>query len=228
MNSRPIYATLILLVFGLCVWIFFSQRPVEEIKVLLVKNEALHFYGPEDLKKLYRFVQDNPEAAVKNLSDLPFVEKAFLSRSLSGRSKIEVSLQQPIFALVSDEMYKLVNSKGDVFSEVPQYKVPNIPILTGQSFLVKKNRVKAVEILNKMPEVGVVSQESLSEVLFDGDLSFVFSGVDGKVYIGQEDIKKRVNRLTKVVKYLRYHGMSTSIIDARFKDKVIVSLSDKS
>ena len=228
MNSRPIYATLILMVFGLCVWVFFSQRPVEGLKVLLVKNEALHFYGPEDLKKLYSFIQDNPEQAVKNLSDLPYVERAFLSRSLSGQSKIEVSLQQPIFALASDEIYKLVNAKGEVFSEVPQYKVPSIPILSGRSFLVKKNRVEAVKILKQMPTTGVVSQESLSEVLFDGDLSFVFSGVDGKVYIGQDEIKKRVNRLSKVVKYLRYHGMSTSVIDARFKDKVIVSLNEQS
>ena len=215
------------MVFGLCIWVFFSQRPIDEIKVLLVKNEALHYYGPKDLKKLYSFVQENSDQAVKNLSDLPFVEKAFLSRSLSGQSKIEVSLQHPIFALSSDDVYKLVNAKGEVFSEVPQYKVPNIPILTGRSFLVKKNRVQAVSVLKKMPTSGVVSQESLSEVLFDGDLYFVFSGVDGKVYIGEEDVRKRVSRLAKVVKYLRYHGMRTSKIDARFKDKVIVSLQNQ-
>ena len=225
MNSRPIYATLILIVFGLCVWVFFSQRPVEKIKVLLVKNKALHFYGSRDLRKLYSFVQNNPEVAVQNLSDLPYVERAFLSRSLSGQSKIEVSLQQPIFALTSDEIYKLVNAKGEVFSEVPQYKVPNVPILTGPSFLVKENRMQAVEVLGQMPTSGVVSKESLSEVLFDGDLYFIFSGVDGKVYLGREDIKKKVNRLARVVKYLRYHGMSTTKIDARFKDKVIVSLN---
>ena len=209
-------------------WAFFTKKPMESIKVLLVKNGALQFYDPQDLKKLYGSVQDNPEAAIENLSNLLHVERALLNRSLSGQSQIEVYLQQPIFAMPSDEIYKLVNARGEVFSEVPQYRVPNIPILSGRSFLVKKNRVQAVEVLKKIPTTGVVSQENLSEVLFDGELSFIFSGVDGKVYIGQEDIKKRINRLAKVVKYLRYHGVSTTKIDARFKNKVIVSLNEQS
>jgi len=227
MRSRAIYAVLTFMIFGLCTWVFFSRAPVDDIKVLLVKNEALQYYGSEDLKKLYSFVQDQPEKAVENLSSLPFVEKAILNQSLSGQSKIEVSLQEPVFAISSGEVYKLVNSKGEIFSEVPQYKVPNIPMLTGRSFLVKKNRVDAIAVLMKLPKEGVVSQESLSEVLFDDDFSYIFSGVDGKVFIGQEKVQKRVLRLSKVVKYLRFHGMKTASIDARFKDKVIVSLAEK-
>lgn len=226
MKNKLFYLSSFFILLGLGGLFYYNSSPSGAVKVFLVKNKALNLYGPKDLKEIYTFVKDKPEEAVNNLSSLPFVESAILSKSLSGQSKVEVSLQEPVFALASDDIFKLVNKKGEVFSEVPQYKLPNIPILSGRSFLVKKNRVKAIRTLEEMPEKGFVSRESLSEVLLEDDLSYFFSGVEGKVYMGEDEVKRRSLRLTKVIKYLRYHGLRTKVIDARFKDKVIVSLND--
>lgn len=226
MKNKLFYLSSFFILLGLGVWFYYNSQPSGAVKVFLVKNKALNLYGPKDLKKIYKFVKDKPDEAVNNLSSLPFVESAILSTSLSGQSKVEVSLQEPVFALASDDIFKLVNKNGEVFSEVPQYKLPNIPILSGRSFLVKKNRVQAIRALEEMPEKGFVSRESLSEVLLEDDLSYFFSGVEGKVYMGEDEVKRRSLRLTKVIKYLRYHGLRTKVIDARFKDKVIVSLND--
>ena len=207
---------------------FYENFDLEKgtVKVLLVKDKALEFYDRKDLQKLSDIVKNDPMQSVKNISSLPYVKSANLSRSLSGLNQIKLALQEPVFALSSEENYKLVNAKGEIFSEVPQYKIPNLPILTGKNFLIKKNRLAAAKVLNKMPEQGVISKKTLSEVLYKDDMSFIFSGVEGEVYLGQTEISKKVSRLVKVVKYLRFHGMGTKLIDARFERKVIVSLKE--
>lgn len=227
MNSRILYAVIILGGFFILLG-FYESFDLEKgtVKVLLVKDKALGFYDRKDLKRLSDLVKKDPMQSVKNISSLPYVKSANLSRSLSGLNQIKLSLQEPVFALSSGEKYKLVNAKGEIFSEVPQYKIPNLPVLSGKNFLVKKNRLAAAKVLNKMPEEGVISKETLSEVLFKDDMSFVFSGVEGEVYLGHTDISKKVSRLIKVVKYLRFHGMGTKLIDARFGQKVIVSLKE--
>jgi hypothetical protein len=226
MKNKLFYLSSFFILLGLSALFYYNSKPSGAVKVYLVKNKALNLYEHKDLKKIYTLVKEKPEQAVNKLSSLPFVESAILSKSLSGQSKVEVSLQEPVFALASDDIFKLVNKEGEVFSEVPQYKLPNIPILSGRSFLVKKNRVQAIRTLQKMPEKGFVSRESLSEVLLEDDLSYFFSGVEGRVYMGEDEVKRRSLRLAKVIKYLRYHGLKTKVIDARFKDKVIVSLND--
>lgn len=227
MNSRILYAIIILGGFFTFMG-FYKTFGLEKssVKVLLVKNKALDFYDKKDLQTLSDLVKKNPEQSVQNISALPFVKSANLSRSLSGLNQIKLYLQEPVFALSSGENYKLVNANGEIFSEVPQYKIPNLPILSGKNFLIKKNRLAAAKVLNKMPDQGVISKKTLSEVLLKDDFSFVFSGVEGEVYLGQKNIPQKVTRLVKVVKYLRFHGMGTKLIDARFDRKVIVTLKE--
>jgi len=227
MNSRILYAVMILGGFFVLTTLYdnfgIKNKPV---KVLLVKNKALEYYDKKDLQKLSDIVKNGASASLETLSSLPYIKSANLSRSLSGVNQIKLSLQEPVFALSSGESYKLVNSNGEIFSEVPQYKIPDLPILSGKNFLIKKNRLAAANVLNKMPDAGVISKNTLSEVLFKDDMSFVFSGVEGEVYLGEKNIVKKVTRLVKVVKYLRFHGMATQLIDARFDHKITVSLKE--
>jgi hypothetical protein len=158
---------------------------------------------------------------------MPFIDKAVLIKSLVGPDKIMVYLQEPILAFSTRGVYKLVDKRGDVFSEVPQYKIPNLPIISGQKFEAKKNRELAVEAFLSLKKEGLLSQKSLSEMLINEDLILIFSGVKGRVLIGQGEVPKKLERLSKVVKYLRFHGLEAEALDARFDDRVIVSLNKK-
>ncbi len=211
--------------------VFLKTKAEAPPKVLVAKNVALSFYDATDLDRVYSSAAKKTSTGSrfdeKSILSLPFVEKALLVNSLSGIQKVKVFLQEPALAFYNNGKYQLVNLRGEVFSEVPQYKIPDLPLLRGKAFNDRVNRERAINIYKSFPQKGVLSQESLSEILFEEDFVLVFSGIKGKVYLGEKDLPKKGERVLKVLKYLRFHGIEAVRLDARFSDRVIVSVEDK-
>lgn len=228
MNQRKVFAVFIFVFFlGALALVFFSNNSeLESPTVKIAKDEAYELYGKEDLQKIYKVLLGKGFRVTSDFSKVPFVDKAVLVKSLVGPNHISIYLQQPILAFSVRGVYKLVDKNGEVFSEVPQYKIPNLPIISGQKFEAKKNRAKAVQIFLQFQNSGLLSKKSLSEIVINEDLTFVFSGVKGRVFIGEGSVQSKLQRLTKVIKYLRFHGLEAETLDARFEDRVIVSLSE--
>ncbi len=229
MNQRKIFAVTVF-VFFVTAFVFFqkSERGTQTPpKILIAKDEAYALYTKEDLLRLFKTLSSKGFRAESDFSKVPFVDKAVLARSLIGVSQVTVYLQRPVLAFSTRGVYKLVDKKGEVFSEVPQYKIPNLPIISGAKFKAKKNRFKAVKIFLDFQKEGILSQKTLSEILIKDDLVFIFSGVKGRVFLAEDGVVARLDRLSKVVKYLRFHGLEAEVLDARFKDRVVVSLNKK-
>jgi len=238
MSIRSKFAFIVILFFGCSFFYstfqdsFFSTgKDLAPPKVLVAKNLALGFYDATDLDRVYSSAAKKTSTGSrfdeKSILSLPFVEKALLVNSLSGVQKVKVFLQEPALAFYHMGKYQLVNLRGEVFSEVPQYKIPDLPLLRGKAFTSGKNRARAINIYKSFPQEGVLSQKTLSEVLFEEDLVLVFSGIKGRVYLGENDLDKKAERILKVLKYLRFHGIEAKRLDARFSDRVIVSVEDK-
>lgn len=196
----------------------------KEVKVFFADTGALQYYNAEDLARLTERLEAKGFQEEVDFLEVPFVEKASFSKSWTGGHQVKVFLHRPLMSFLNQGIYKLVNDRGEVFSEVPQYKIPDLPVLRGANFLTQKNRKRAVDVFSALPSAGVFSKEALSEVLLKDDLVFIFSGVNGKVYMDSKTVHKAVSRLGKVVKYLRFHGMEAQSLDARFRDRVVVSL----
>jgi len=225
-NHRKIFAGFLIALFIGAYFLFSFQNKNSKLapRILIAQNDAYSFYSEEDIVKLSKNLSDEGFRDTEDFSKQPFVEKAVLVKTLVGPSQINVYLQEPILAFLTKGVYKLVDKTGEIFSEVPQYKIPNLPILNGDEFLVKKNRMRAVSVYLKLDKEGLLSRNSLSEVLIQDDLVFIFSGIKGRVLMQENDFLKQVDRLSKVIKYLRFHGLEAKVLDARFSDRVVVSL----
>jgi len=226
MNQRKIFAMVLFTLFvGAYFLFYFQNKNSEQLpRILIAQNDAFVFYSEEDILKLSKSLADKGFKDSEDFSKQPFVEKAVLVKTLVGPSQINIYLQEPVLAFFTKGVYKLVDKTGAVFSEVPQYKIPDLPILNGEAFLTKKNRLKAVSVYLKLEKEGLLSRKSLSEILIQDDLVFVFSGVKGRVLVQEKGFSKQVERLSKVIKYLRFHGLEAKTFDARFSDRVVVSL----
>lgn len=225
-SNRSIFAFLIIAVFvGFYIYAS-SQMPNQKAaQVLLAKNAAYDLYNQDDLGKIFKSLSHEGFEGGEAFEKQAFIESASFAKTLSGRPVIKVFLQEPVMAFHERGAYKLVDKTGAVFSDVPQYKIPDLPIMRGNLFQSKKNRARVVRVFLGLDTEGMLSQKSLSEVLLKDDVVFIFSGVKGRVFIGENDLSKKVDRLTKVIKYLRFHGLEAEVLDARFKDRVVVSLN---
>lgn len=226
MNQRKIFACVLFALFVGAYFLFHVQNKNAALppKVLIAQNDAYHFYSEEDILKLSQSLSESGFQSTEDFSKQPFVEKAVLVKTLVGPSQINVYLQEPVLAFLTKGLYKLVDKNGEVFSEVPQYKIPNLPILNGDDFLIKKNRAQAVSIYLKLEKEGLLSRASLSEILIEEGLVFIFSGIKGRVLMQEKNFLEQVDRLSKVIKYLRFHGLEAKVLDSRFSDRVVVSL----
>jgi len=227
MNQRKIFAMVLFTLFvGAYFLFYFQNKNSEQLpRILIAQNDAFVFYSEEDILKLSKSLADKGFKDSEDFSKQPFVEKAVLVKSLVGPAQITVYLQEPVVALLTKGVYKLVDKTGEVFSEVPQYKIPNLPILNSPQFMLQKNRLKAVSMYFKLEKEGMLSKKSLSEILMKEDLVFIFSGVKGRVFINEKKTKEQLSRLSKVIKYLRFHGLEAEVLDSRFDDRVVVSLN---
>jgi len=226
MNYRKIFAGVVFALFIGAYFLFYMQNKNSKLppRILIAQNDAYSFYSEEDILKLSKNLSDKGFQDTEDFSKQPFVEKAVLIKALVGPAQINVYLQEPVLAFLTKGVYKLVDKSGEVFSEVPQYKIPNLPILNSDEFLIKKNRLKAVSVYLKLEKEGLLSRGSLSEVLIEDDLVFIFSGIKGRVLIQEKNFLEQIDRLSKVIKYLRFHGLEAQVLDARFGDRVVVSL----
>lgn len=231
MNKRIAFASILaFLILGLFAFRSFQNPKVahSSFEILVAKDDYLKYYDPDELNKIKQALTQNLQEKGGALGDFPYVEKAIVQKSLSSKTKVKVFLQRPSLVFNDKNTYKLVNFKGEVFAEIPQYKLPDVPLVRGKKFYTEKNRRQILEVMKSLPSEGVVSQKSMSEVFFDKDFAFIFSGVGGKVYFGEKDFDKKVERLEKVIRYLRFHGLSSKEIDLRYKNRVIVALTDGS
>lgn len=226
-NHRKTFAGVLFALFLGAYFLFYIKNENSKLppRILIAQNDAYTFYSEEDILKLSQNLSAKGFQDEGDFSKQPFVEKAVLVKTLVGPSQINVYLQEPVLAFLTKGVYKLVDKSGEVFSEVPQYKIPNLPILNGDEFLIKKNRLKAVSVYLKLEKKGLLSRESLSEILVEDDLIFVFSGIKGRVLMQEKNFLEQVDRLSKVIKYLRFHGLEAKTLDARFSDRVVVSLN---
>ncbi len=230
MNQRKFFAIIVFAFFMGALYFFKISNHVIKAKprIFIAKNEAYSLYAKEDLLKMTESLFKKAFEENEDFLTAPFIDKAVRTKSLIGPDQITVYLQQPVLAFFTRGIYKLVDKNGEIFSEVPQYKIPDLPIISGAKFEAKKNRLKAVRVFLKFEKKGFLSQATLSEILIDEDLVFIFSGIKGRIFIGESGVLVQLDRLSKVIKYLRFHGLEAEILDARFKDRVVVSLNKSS
>ena len=169
------------------------------------------------IQKLHQIVQKHPK-----------VEKVKVRRTWPNRFFVLLSSSEPVLLLMGHKVFYPVTDEGKLLSPLASSNIPNLPILRGNVFRTKEDlRKKAVQLFQYLPGDGLFSQRNISEIKYSTKdsnfyLYLVHSG--STVRVGESLSEFRPDRVEKVLTYLEQKKISWRVIDARYSQKVVVSL----
>ena len=198
------------------------EKPPQEIHKN-VQNKLQPFIG----KKIWKV----------NLNDLidivqkePYIGSVKILRSLPHRFLIELSARKPFLLLLDSQSRRHpLSIEGKLLPPLPDTYTPDLPILRGQIFFKKPIlRKQALDFVLSMPKTGLFSQKNLSEIRYnkkEKSLAFVLSDSGKPILVGQEPKQLKSSRMESVLNYLNQQNIKWRVIDARFSQKIVVSVS---
>ena len=104
---------------------------------------------------------------------------------------------------------------------------PDLPIAIGNDFEKSLEiRSKAIEILKQIPTQGTFSRQTISEIHHEarGGFSFMLLQNGLKIKIGEDRVRTKSFRISKVLDYLDSKKFQARVIDANLSQKVLVRL----
>ena len=150
------------------------------------------------------------------------------AESFPDTLRLRVTLYEPQLLLLSQKGGVLaVNLKGELVSKAATQKLSlNAPVLRGKDFYGRKDlRKKAYELYLALPDSGLLSTETVSELWHDkGQFILVLSHRGERVKTLYETFFEKMEQVEIILNYLEEKGMAARIIDARFTKKIVVKL----
>lgn len=169
------------------------------------------------IQKLHQMVQKHPK-----------VEEVQVRRSWPNRFLVLLLSSEPLLLLMGNKVFYPVTEKGELLSPLASLGIPDLPILRGDIFRTKINlRKKAVRLFQHLPKEGLFSQKNISEIKYstkDSDVYLYLVHSGSVVRVGESLSEFRPDRVEKVLTYLEQKQINWRVIDARYSQKVIVSL----
>lgn len=169
------------------------------------------------IQKLHQMVQKHPQ-----------VEEVQVRRSWPNRFFVKLASSSPLLLLMGRKVFYPVTDKGKLLSPLASPNIPDLPLLRGNIFYKKEIlRKKAVQLFQYLPKEGLFSQRNISEIKYSTkDSNFYLYLVDSgsRVRVGESLSDFRPDRVEKVLTYLEQKKINWRVIDARYSQKVVVSL----
>ena len=170
------------------------------------------------IKKIQQKIQQNPK-----------VEEVQILRLWPNKFQIRLLSDEPLLLwMKNNKIFYPITKKGSLMSPIPLSSLPNLPILRGKVLFENQSlRQKAIRIYQYLPERGLFSQKNISEITYlDKDSSFYIhlEGWGSKIRIGENLSEFRPDRVESVLRYLKQKKIKWRVIDARYSQKVVVSL----
>lgn len=169
------------------------------------------------IQKLQQIVQKHPQ-----------VEEVKVRRSWPNRFFVLLSSSNPLLLLMGHKVFYPVTDKGKLLSPLASSEIPDLPLLRGNIFRKNEDlRKKTVQLFQYLPKEGLFSQRNISEIKYSTKdsnfyLYLVHSG--SVVRVGESLFEFRPDRVEKVLTYLEQKKINWRVIDARYSQKVVVSL----
>ncbi len=225
----------LVLVVGLTFFIDKSLLQVQEIELVLDNSSQENFLFSKIKKqldpKLKTFIGSyvwdvNLEKLLNLISEDKRVLSATVRRKIPNKVILKLKPHHPLAILMGNkgELHP-VAIDGSLLNSRKSNSVPDVPILRGMNFHSKvKLRMKAVGLLAKLPELGLLSRASVSEVRFSKKYGFVFYLLENgeQVRLGSSNVEIKFKQIEKVLSYLESESLGARVIDARFPKKVVV------
>ena len=164
----------------------------------------------------------------KAVQDHPQVEEVQVLRSWPSSFHVRLLSSKPLLLLMGNKVFHPITEKGGMLPSLKIHDLPDLPFLRGNVFFKSiEMRKKAVSLVQHLPQKGYFSQNSISEIKYSKkDSSFYLYLLDSGsvVRIGENLSEFRPDRIESVLAYLKQKQINWQAIDARYSQKVIVSL----
>ncbi|MCB0407825.1 MAG: FtsQ-type POTRA domain-containing protein [Bdellovibrionales bacterium] len=160
------------------------------------------------------------------------IERASVRRSFPNKVLVEITPRQPLMLLLGKkgELFPIA-SDASILPALSMNSAPDLPILRGLKFFEnEKERQTLVKVLEQLPQEGLFSQKSLSEIELNRHSEIVMHLSDSgmRVLIGKDLDQGQVSRVEQVLRYLESRSIKGRVIDARFSKKVVVRVRNAS
>jgi cell division protein FtsQ len=159
-----------------------------------------------------------------------WVKSVQVQRIFPNMIRVEVTPKKAALAIFTDHSRVIpVSEEGDLLPVVPLTKAPDVPLLRQKKFLREASlRDGAVQLMQKLPVSGNLSQKTVSEISVDEKNNYWLTLIQNNlaVKIGSDisNTQLKAARVEKVIDYLDSHKIQARLVDADFSKKVIVKV----
>ena len=104
-----------------------------------------------------------------------------------------------------------------------------MPVLKGKVF--RKNIEKRQEVtawFNKLPDEGILSKKNISEIEYLKNKGFAvhLNQRPERILLGKTELNRKTLRAERVLRYLVTKEVDAKLLDARYREKVVVKLHE--
>ena len=160
------------------------------------------------------------------------VESARVLRFWPNRFHVMLFSEPPILLWMGHKKFYPITERGKKLAPVPISGIPDLPILRGKIFFDQEEwRKKAVRLIQLLPKTGRFSQKNVSEITYstkDSNFYLYLVSFSSPIRVGENLLEFRPDRVENVLRYLEQKKINWRVIDARFSQKVVVSLDNDS
>lgn len=120
-----------------------------------------------------------------------------------------------------------VTDSGKVLRPVLAHLSPNVPFLENEKLARNEKLLrKAIVLMKDLPQVGLFSQQSVSEIGHNKSDGFWLKLIEPniQVKIGEIHFAAKTARVTQVLEYVQRRQIDVRVIDANLSKKVLVRL----
>ena len=238
------------LVFSLGLMIVFlvAATSVYVIREGVLRMEPIELVldpGGSDETMMFRKIQDSLKAQLRpfenrwiwdaSLEEIlktvdmdPRVQMTHVVRHFPNKLQIVIRPKQTSTNLLDqDGFLHPIAMDGSLLPPLLATQAPDRPALRGRQFFNNPSlRLKAVRLLEDLPERGLLSKAAISEIHYDEktgfDLILISAGI--VVRVGEESLGEKAQHIEQVLMYLQNQRVKGRVIDARFAKKVVVKL----
>lgn len=190
----------------------------------LVQNlsESLNEYKGESL------IDINFKKVFAKIESQAWIERVLLSREWPSTLKVKIVPKEVKFLqMLSGGKARVILADGKTQETLNLKQTPDATLLLGNQFQNDLPlRQKAIQLLNDLPDSGVLAKENVSEVGYDSKDGFWISIVQKNMQIkmGDDQFALKSARVSQVIDYLDSREIKARVIDANLSQKVLVRL----
>ncbi|MBX9767673.1 MAG: FtsQ-type POTRA domain-containing protein [Bdellovibrionales bacterium] len=175
-----------------------------------------------------RIWQIDVDQISSDIQKLPWVKEVYAQRTFPNKFRIEIDPRRIVLAFIDQKGNVTPFSEdGEILPPTKATEFPKVPLTRDLRILKDvEMRTQLTSVLSQLPEEGPLSLESIGEVALEknGQISFTLLGSNSVVKMSNEDVPIKIQRVSKVISYLKAKNLSARVIDSDFTKKVLVRL----